>query len=199
MSANSSVLGKRSLFDVVMSGGSEMISQGTGIPAPMVESILRTGIDTLSQSSQQNVINDAQHAAEQLSGGNTRDFERSNISMPGAALIPGRGAELPMINNQFQKPSRLKLKPSGAKMHNAFAEQVKAWGPVDCKMSFAYKAILPVVLAANVSPPTRFSNHMFFRHCANVNAGNYSSETTAWHNTFTEVSVNIYVERKHIL
>lgn len=160
-----------------------MISQGTGIPAQLVENILRTGIDTLSQSSQQSVINDAQHAAEQLSGGSRGDFERSNVSMPGAALIPGRGAELPMINAQFQRPSRLKLKPSGAKMHNAFAEQVKAWGPVDCKMSFAYKAILPVVLTANNSPATRFHHHMFFRHCLNSNGVAYNSENVAWHNT----------------
>lgn len=182
MSGESS-LGKRTFFDAVMSGSSEMISSRTGVPSGIVENLLRTGIDTLSSSGQQSFINDAQHAAEQLSGGSTRDFERSNISMPGAALIPGRGAELPMINNQFQKPSRLKLRPSGAKMHNAFAEQVKAWGPVDCKMSFAYKAILPVVLAANVSPPTRFHHHMFFRHCLNVNQPAYNSEQLTWHNT----------------
>lgn len=179
-----SVLGKRTLFDAVMSGSSDILSRHTGVPSPIIEGVIRSGIDTLSASSQQSVLNAAQQRAEALSGGSARDTERSNVSIPGAALIPGRGAELGLANINFQRPSKLKMKPSGAKMHNAFAEQVKAYGPVDCKMAFAYKALLPVVLTANASPPTRFVNHSFFRHTnTSINSVNYADTTTAWNNT----------------
>lgn len=186
MSEEISTLGKRSFFQAVMDGTGVpgMISQATGIPQPLVEGVIRHSIDTLTRDSQQSVINEAQHQAEALSGGSRRDFERSNISLPGAALIPGRGAELGIANLQFQRPSVMKMKRSGAKMHNAFAEQVKAWGSVDCKMAFAYKAILPVVFVANESPKTRFTTHAFFRHnFSSINAVQWSDVSTNWHKT----------------
>lgn len=182
-----------SLFDQVTSGlkrsatsgVSNSISTITGISGDIVQPLVESSIDAASNALQERIFKKARTTAEKAAGADSRtSIDRSNQTMPYSAMLIGRGAEVGQIGRQYQPASTLKLPTKGAKLHNAFAEQVKAWGGVDCRMSFAYKAILPVVFAQNTLPITRYYTHQVFRHRLNgINAGAFADTTTAWHQT----------------
>lgn len=140
--------------------------------------------DYLSAADQQSLFRNAKYVADAMNGaGAGDDVDRATVSMPPAALIRGRGAELGLVSKGFQPKSRLKIPMGNAKLHNAFAEQIKAWEPVLCKMQFAYKALLPVNWIVNDYPATRFYTHQFYRHSAVVNNSLHADTTTLWNQT----------------
>jgi len=143
--------------------------------------------DFIGPVQQQQLFNAAKEVIDKMSGaGPNDDADRATVNMPPAALIKGRGAELGLISRGFQNKSVLKLPMGGAKLHNAFAEQLKAWQPVTCKMQFAYKGILNVNNSLSDSRLiyTRYYTHQFVRHGqVSINSSSYNSETTNWNHT----------------
>lgn len=163
----------------------DSISTLTNVDSAIIQPLVESSIDAASNAVQERVFKRARRSVDKASGADLRsNIDRSNQSMPYSAVIVGRGAEVGQIGRQFQPCSTLKLPAKGAKLHNAFAEMCKAWGGVDCRMSFAYKAILPVNFTANTLPVTRFYTHQIFRHKLNgINAGSFADTTTNWHQT----------------
>lgn len=173
-----------SLFQQVMRGVVNQAASVTGVPSGVANAVFDTAMDAANVGAQQAILNAAKRTVDQMTGAGEQDIDRDNINMPAAAIIPGRGAEVGIVSKGFQGGSKLKLPGGNAKLHNAFAEQIKAWQPVTAKMSFAYKGILAVTLGNSTEPATRFYTHQFFRHVAlGINSANYADNTLAWNNT----------------
>ena len=140
--------------------------------------------DYLSAADQQTFFRNAKRAVDQMNGaGQGDDVDRATVNLPPAAVVPGRGAELGLISRGFQTKSRLKIPMGNAKLHNAFAEQLRAWEPVLCKMQFVYKGILNVAYAINDTGATRYCTHQFYRHSAAVNNSLHADTTLLWNET----------------
>jgi len=140
--------------------------------------------DYMSASAQQSFFRNAKRAVDAMNGaGEGDDVDRATVNLPPAAIVRGRGAELGLISRGFQPKSRLKIPMGNAKLHNAFAEQLKAWDPVLCKMQFVYKGILNVGYAVNDNGPTRYCTHQFYRHSSLVNNALHADTTQAWNLT----------------
>lgn len=176
------------LFQRVMAGVRPLAvaaaSQATGLSSSAINFGIDTAMDAASSGVQQATLSGAKRLVDQMTGAGEQDIDRDNINMPPSAIIPGRGAEVSIISKGFQPGSKLKIPGGGAKIHNAFAEQIKAWEPVTAKCSFAYKGLLNVAFTAGVNPKTRFYTHQFFRHASlSINSSTHADNTTAWNNT----------------
>lgn len=168
------------LRNILIGGLSSGIAGATGFNEDTIESFL----DSLPSNTQESVFGMAQNAINAMSGSTSDAPARSNVTAPAAALIPGRGAELGLMTKAFQRASKLNLPTGGAKLHNAFAEMCKAWGPVSCRMGFAYKGILAVSAGQQDPQVTRYYTHQFFRHCdTTINSSAYADTTLEWHKT----------------
>lgn len=176
------------LFQRVMAGVRPLAvaaaSQATGLSSSAINFGIDTAMDAASSGVQQATLSGAKRLVDQMTGAGEQDIDRDNVNMPPAAIIPGRGAEVSIISKGFQPGSRLKIPGGGAKIHNAFAEQIKAWEPVTAKCSFAYKGLLNVSFVASDHPKTRYYSHQFFRHChLGINNQSHADNTTAWNTT----------------
>jgi len=176
------------LFQRVMAGVRPLAvaaaAQATGLSSSAINFGIDTAMDAASSGVQQATLSGAKRLVDQMTGAGEQDIDRDNINMPPAAIIPGRGAEVSIISKGFQPGSKLKIPGAGGKIHNAFAEQIKAWEPVTAKCSFAYKGLLNVQFSNNVNPKTRFYTHQFFRHASLfVNNSAHADNTLLWNNT----------------
>lgn len=164
----------------MMAAAANAMSRATGMSMDAAAEAL----NTLSSAGQQAAQAAGRKRARNESGQSRSEMERSNITLPHAFFMPGRGAELSQLTKGYQGFSKLNLPPGNAKIHNAFAEMSKQWSPVECGAAFAYKGILNSTVVAGSPAPTRFYTHQFIRHYGNyVNGPSYASNTTNWNNT----------------
>ncbi|UOF78231.1 hypothetical protein [Circoviridae sp.] len=176
---------RRRIGDIIRPALVSIASQATGFSQQSVDNAFDTMMDVSSVGVQQAILNQAKRTVDQMTGAGEQDIDRDNINMPLCSIIPGRGAEVGIAGKGFQGGSKLKLPAGNAKLHNAFAEQIKAWEPVTAKMSFAYKGLLDVSLKTDItSPATRFYTHQFFRHCSlTINNSSHNETTLDWNKT----------------
>lgn len=172
-----------------------LYSAGKWVAKKAARHVLQAAWDRMAGKRKNTQLEDATKKAKSASG---RTHGRSqNVSgIKPAMFMRGRGAEIPLVMNSFQKPIRLSLGVSGPSLTNAKLAMAMShtYASKSVSTGFTFKAIKPYVAPrldtggtdarVRFSPDNTFITTHVFRHKdPRVMSGSMGQNSTLWNYT----------------